>query len=130
METKTKMDFPAWLQNELDKRGWRPTELARRADLDDGIISRALSGARMPSNRSLEKISDALGIPIEEVFSRAGILPPSGMTEHDLWVNRMSRILLGLNSDLREMAEPLLNTLEQLQRDRDEQKKKGSKKQQ
>ena len=70
------MEFRDWLQGELNRREWRATDLARKADIDNGMISRILSGAREPSVKTLEKIADAFSLPVDEVMQRANILPP------------------------------------------------------
>ena len=103
------IEFSDWLKAELERRKWKPTELARRAELDDGIISRALSGARVPSTKSLERIADALDVPVEEVFRQVGLLPPD--EEEDQWVIRMSRRLERLPPELREIAEAMIKVL-------------------
>ena len=102
-------EFSVWLKAELARRKWKPRELARRAELDDGIISRALSGARVPSTKSLERIADALDVPIEEVLRQVGILPPD--EEEDQWVIRMSRRLERLPPEFREIAEAMIKVL-------------------
>jgi transcriptional regulator with XRE-family HTH domain len=100
--------FPDWLQSELDRRGWRATELARRADLDDGIISRALSGARVPSVGSLEKIAAALDIPIEEVLRPAGILPPD--KKHDARATELAYKISKLPEPYISIVENMVHT--------------------
>lgn len=102
-------DFSEWLREELEVREWKPTDLARRAELDDGIISRALSGARMPSTQSLEKMANAFDMPVDLIFRIAGLLPP--VTEQEEWAARMYRRLERLPPDLRDIAETLITAL-------------------
>jgi transcriptional regulator with XRE-family HTH domain len=68
--------FPEWLQAEMNKRGWSQGELARRAGVSRPAISNILSESRQPQAATCEAIARALGLPAEDVFRRAGILPP------------------------------------------------------
>lgn len=61
----------------------RPTDLAAKTGLDNGIISRALSDARVPSTQSLVKIAEALRVPVETVYEAADI-PMSSKSTDDL----------------------------------------------
>lgn len=105
------VDFSEWLREELTKRDWKPTELARRADLDDGIISRALSGARVPSTKSLKKIADALDVPVTEILQQVDIIPPSEETELSRRAVALARRIEKLNPDFQELVESTINTL-------------------
>lgn len=71
------IDFSEWLQTELDRREWRPTELAKKSEISDGAISRFLRGERKPDPESLVSIAKAFRLPPEQVFRAAGMLPPS-----------------------------------------------------
>ncbi len=58
-----------------------PAELARKAGIDKGIISRILNRERRPSPESLEAIARALKLPSETVFRAAGLLPSKVKTD-------------------------------------------------
>ena len=68
-------DFSEWLGAQLESRHISPAELARKAGIDKGIISRILNRERRPSPESLEAIARALRLPSETVFRAAGLLP-------------------------------------------------------
>lgn len=70
------MEFLQWLENEMNDRGWGINDLARRAGLSSGGVSMVLSRQRGPGSAFCTGIARAFGIPPEEVFRRAGILPP------------------------------------------------------
>lgn len=70
-----KIDFSVWLQNEMDKRGWSQSDLARYADLNRAVINKLLNGKSHPQPPTLEAISRALKIPIEITYRAAGLLP-------------------------------------------------------
>jgi transcriptional regulator with XRE-family HTH domain len=72
--------FAAWLESELQNRGWRLSDLSRKANLDTGSVSRILSGTRNPGPEICLAIAQALNYPPEIVFRHAGLLPPEPET--------------------------------------------------
>lgn len=68
--------FGDWLQNELQLRGWNQAELARRSRITTAQISRIMTGEQNPGPTVCQKLARALHIPAEDVFRRAGLLPP------------------------------------------------------
>ncbi len=68
--------FTRWPGGEMDKRGWSQSELARRSrpKITPTLVSQVMSGQK-PGEKFLTGIAFALGIPREEVFRRAGLLP-------------------------------------------------------
>jgi transcriptional regulator with XRE-family HTH domain len=76
------MDFVNWLNEELGKRDWSIRELARRSGISHASISQVLNRHRYPGSDFCLAIARGLQLPPEEVFRRAGILPPrAGETE-------------------------------------------------
>ena len=67
--------FSEWLQEEMDKRGWSQSDLARSAELNRAVINKLLNGKSHPQPSTLEAISRALKIPIETIYRVAGLLP-------------------------------------------------------
>ena len=87
-------DFPEWLQGELDKRGWRQIDLARRSGIYPTYITFIIQGNRRPGPKFCKPIADALDLPQEIVFRQAGLLSPllfdcSTYTE---WINLFSQL--------------------------------------
>lgn len=72
----SQVDFPSWLQAQLDERDWRATDLARRANMSNAAVSRFLRGERVPDPDSLKSIARAFKLPVDQVYRAAGILPP------------------------------------------------------
>lgn len=72
------LDFPEWLNDELQQRGWTQADLARKSGLTTAGISRILSGQRDPGPEALIAIAEALKLPPEHVFRKAGLLPEEG----------------------------------------------------
>lgn len=71
-------DFGRWLQHQLDRRGWRQAEFARRVSASTGTVSHWITGSRLPSPDSCDRIADAFHIDVETVLRQAGHLPDPG----------------------------------------------------
>jgi transcriptional regulator with XRE-family HTH domain len=69
------IDFPNWLQDQMDKMGWRPRDLAKRAHISDAVISRILRSERGASIDTLLAIASALNVSPITMFRKAGFLP-------------------------------------------------------
>ena len=67
--------FKDWLLNEMDKRGWSQSDLARSADLNRAVIHKLLNGQSTPRPATLAALARAFRIPIERIFRMAGLLP-------------------------------------------------------
>ncbi len=69
--------FSDWLLYEMNKRGWRQSDLARAARLNRQVISSYINRRReKPDEDILIAIAKAFGYPPETVFRAAGLLPP------------------------------------------------------
>lgn len=68
--------FKDWLEEELKKKGWSKSDLARAAKVPRATISNLLNDVRNPGPELLEKIAGALDYPDVYVFRRAGVLDP------------------------------------------------------
>ena len=72
--------FRGWLENELDRRDWRPIDLARRINPEypanvASSISKWMSGKRQPDTASCAVIADILGADLDTVLELAGHKP-------------------------------------------------------
>lgn len=52
-----------WIESVLVQKAWSAEEFARRAKVTSSTVSRARRGTFVPSNKTLEKLEDACGIP-------------------------------------------------------------------
>ncbi len=68
--------FAEWLQGELDKRGWKASDLARRGGTAPSQLSRILNKERGVGPEACREIARGLKLPPETVFRQAGLLPP------------------------------------------------------
>lgn len=70
------MDFAEWLEGELEKRNWRPSELAKAAGLYQSTLWKVLNRERAAGADVCTSLARALRLPPEIVFRQAGLLPP------------------------------------------------------
>lgn len=69
-------DFVSWLTTEVSRRGWSYSELARRVGVVHSTISFVINGKAQPGVDLCQGLARAFGIPTEDVYRRAGLLPP------------------------------------------------------
>jgi transcriptional regulator with XRE-family HTH domain len=105
-----KIIFSEWLQNEINKRGWSQSDLARAADLNRAVINKLLNGKSHPQPATLEAISRALKLPIETTYRAAGLLPAN--SDHDDTLEEAIYVLKNIHSaQRRATAVALLKAL-------------------
>ena len=95
-----KINFSEWLQNEMNKRGWSQSDLARAADLNRAVINKLLNGKSHPQPSTLEAISRALKIPLETTYRAAGLLPAN--SDHDETIEEAIYVLKNIRSTQRK----------------------------
>ncbi len=83
---KSKMNFPERLQQIMEQKGVKPTELSERTGIALSHISQLRHGQRSPSRKTLERLSLGLGITIDELLSgstKQSALPKEYSSEFD-----------------------------------------------
>jgi transcriptional regulator with XRE-family HTH domain len=79
-------EFIRWLTEEMDKRGWNNSELARKAGLrSPSTIQQVVTGGRNPGVEFCLGVARAFREPPELVFRRAGLLPDREGIEDELY---------------------------------------------
>jgi len=73
---ETKNGFSEWLLQELEKREWSQSKLAKMANIKKSTISRIIRGERGVGKSVGKAIAGALNYPPEVVFRMANILDP------------------------------------------------------
>lgn len=68
--------FGEWLKEELENRGISQYAFGKMIGVTSTHINHLINNRRKPSADMLESIARGLHLPQEEVFRRAGILPP------------------------------------------------------
>lgn len=69
-------DLFTWIDDELNKRGWSDSELARRGGISQSTVSMVRNGQRGASQVFCRAIAKAFDEPPERVLRLAGLLPP------------------------------------------------------
>jgi len=69
-------NFSDWLKEELIKKKWKQADLVRESGLDSAVISNLINGKRKAGETTVKAIAKALHLSPEQVFEKAGILPP------------------------------------------------------
>jgi transcriptional regulator with XRE-family HTH domain len=74
---KNSLDFSDWLFKQMGAHKWSQSDLARASGLNRQSISDYVNRRRTnPEPEALIAISRAFGLPPEDVFRAAGLLPP------------------------------------------------------
>jgi transcriptional regulator with XRE-family HTH domain len=103
---KVKNDFPNWLMQEMEKRGWNQSELAEKAGMTPTAISDVLKGKRNPGLQFCKGVARAFDVTLGEVLRHANIAPP--IPPKDAWVEEMTYMLLNMPPEYREAAEVVI----------------------
>lgn len=69
-------DLIDWLNAQLKARDWTNSKLAQKSGLAPSTISMVLSDRASPGWDFCKGVARAFGVPAEQVFRRAGLLPP------------------------------------------------------
>ena len=70
--------FSTWINEELDKRDWSQSDLARASGVHRATISKLLSYPdQRPSPDTCTGIAKALSLPVDFVLEKAGLIPES-----------------------------------------------------
>lgn len=69
-------NFGDWLLEQLKKKNISQSELARIAGLSKGTISNLINGTKGSGEESLIAVAQALNLPHDLVFEKAGKFPP------------------------------------------------------
>ncbi len=113
--------FKAWLLEEMTKRNWSQSDLARSAVLNRAVINKLLNGQSTPRPATLEAIARAFKMPTESVYRVAGLLPEIPENESSL-EELMHQIRQLRSPQSRATAAMLIKAL--IAKEQEEQKKK------
>ncbi len=102
-------EFITWLIEELEKRGWSNSKLARNAGLVPSTISMVISGQNRPGFEFCVGIARALNKPPEQILRLAGLLPSK--PEADSEVEEAVHLFEQLREDQRKYVLQTLRAL-------------------
>lgn len=79
------------------------SDLSRKSGLSRAAISALINGTRGPGIESCQKIARALGLPLDEVYRAAGLMPPA--PDKNELIERISHEIDSLPKDEQESIE-------------------------
>ena len=95
-------EFTEWLRAELAARHWRVIDLAERTTLSKTTLYRVVTGERRVGPHVATQVAMALDVPVEAVFIRAGLMPATSVSEQELTVRQLTRLIEELSPVERE----------------------------
>lgn len=99
--------FSEWLNEEMNKRGWSQSDLARAAGISRQAVSDYINQKRTtPTPEALTAIAHGLKIPIETAFRAAGLLPtpPEWNPTQAEWEDIFGKLSLEDQEELLQIA--------------------------
>ena len=94
----------AWLVEELKRRNWSHTKLAKEAGISQTAVSYVISGERKAGCDFLIKAAQALEVSPEYLLRLAEILPPEVTISEDATTQEITELLKHLNPEQRQEA--------------------------
>lgn len=93
---KNSESFAKWLNAELDKRNLSRSEAARRGGISPSMFDKVIGGFAKPGVDFCRGVAKTFRVPLEEVYRRAGLLPP--ITDEDTRLFESIKARIGLLS--------------------------------
>ena len=102
----SEIDFPQWLQNQLDAKNWRVKDLAKHSHISDAAVSRVLNAQRKADTDTLLAFAEALNISPITMFRQAGKLPEGGdQASFEDWQHLLTQLLPEEQEEVRQIME-------------------------
>ena len=76
-----RIDFADWLKQQLEEKGWKAAELARRSGVTPSYLSRVIRRERYIGHEAAEAIAGPLGLTVSEIKTAAGLEKPTPPTD-------------------------------------------------
>ncbi len=121
----TNNDFAKWLAAEISARGWTAAELAARCRTSNATITRILNRERNAGPEVCSAIANALKMPPEDIFRRAGLLPSLPTPVEDLNLTELRDVMKYLQPRERRQILEYAMMLYRLRREEEENNKKA-----
>lgn len=71
-----------WINAQLNERGWSRSEAARRGDFSPSTLDKVIGGFSRPGPKLCTGLARAFGVPPDDVFRLANILPTKPQVRH------------------------------------------------
>lgn len=110
------MSISDLLTEEMKKRNWSQSDLARESGVSRQTINYLLSGrSKTPDHDTVTKLSRAFYVPSEVFYRSAGVLPEDD--GGDDWLLRVQAKLKNVHEDDRPLAESIIDLFAKRNRD-------------
>lgn len=116
-------ELTSWIGIELERRDWSYSELARRADLSQSMVSKVMAGHANPGIDFLIGMARAFGVSREFIFRKAGLLQPEDIEDEDLTLISLMNEWRQLSDEDRLATYHMARSLNQARRQKREVKK-------
>ena len=94
--------FSEWLQAELNRRGWMPSDMVQAGGPKLPTLGRILNQERGVGGASVRKIARALSLPEDYVMRKAGLLSPARTEDDPTSLKRLMEVARQLSDEDRE----------------------------
>ena len=86
--------FQDWLNEQMRRYGWDPSELARYAKISSATVTRITKGDRKPGLQTCIKLSQAFRVPVENVLRAAGYLQNQNyqLSKEEEWIEILNQL--------------------------------------
>ena len=106
--------FAVWMEGRMRRMRLSQSEISRRVNVSQSLVSRWLKGKGVPGRDVSERLAEVLDVPLNEILVKAGHLP----REIRLGPSAKHTHLHDLIDDLPEgLIDPLINMVEAIIRE-------------
>lgn len=110
MKHGTASQFGEYLRKVRQERKLGIRELARRADVDAGGLTRLEQGKTSPHPETLKALAEALDIPLADLFARAGYVTASDLPSMSTYLHLCygelpEKVITSLNEHIRHLID-------------------------
>jgi transcriptional regulator with XRE-family HTH domain len=96
-------EFITWLNVETETRGWTLHQIAQQTGVSRATISRIARGEVAPSAEFCRRIAMIFRVSPEEVYRRAGLLPPASDAHSQSLLQEATYLFSQLPSDQQDV---------------------------
>ena len=113
-------DFSEWITEQINERGWKKSELAKRSGLDRSYTFQIIAGKRRPGAVACRAISKGLDVPEVTVFRQIGYLTEDPVIDPSVetFITILSQLSEEDQSELLEIAKLKLDRQNRLQKNK------------
>ncbi len=108
-------EFPGWVQKELDGRGWKQADLARKTSMNSGYISQIMNGIRSPGVEFCRALARAFNMRDSDVMRVAGLVSSNEPDDQTPSLREMIMRFARLSDDDQESILKMVRALDEME---------------